>query len=248
MPNNKILEHWDRENTESMYDKYLLAAEIELIKQHLMPNTKILDSGCGEGEGTYVYSFTPGVIIHAADFSETRLKKASERLKGKDNVILKQVDFLAQYALDKDYDTIISQRFLINLMEWELQKKALLDFIGMLKSGGTIVMIEGSRQGVDMLNKFRSAFGMNPIPVQWYNLFLDDNALVDFMHQNACKLVSHDGLSVYFLLTRGIRPFFDSTLNWDSDFNRIASSVRVRDILSINNTRFSRLKLWVFQK
>ena len=57
--NEEVLEHWNRDDVESMYDKHLLNAEIELIKRRITPNTKILDAGCGEGEGTLAYSAIP---------------------------------------------------------------------------------------------------------------------------------------------------------------------------------------------
>ncbi len=51
MPNNQeqILEYWNRNDVESMYAKYLLSAETELIKARIPPNAKVLDAGCGEG-------------------------------------------------------------------------------------------------------------------------------------------------------------------------------------------------------
>jgi ubiquinone/menaquinone biosynthesis C-methylase UbiE len=242
-----LQEYWNREDVESMYDKHLLNAEIELIKQRILPNTKVLDVGCGEGEGTLVYSVITGVMIHAADFSETRLKKAAERLKVRENVVLKQVDFLAEYSLDNDYDIIISQRFLINLMEWRLQSKVLLGLGAMLKPGGRLVLLEGSKQGVASLNEFRAAWGLAPIPVKWHNLFFDDHVLIEFMQQAGFSLLEQDGLGTYFLLTRGIRPNLDKEVNWDCEFNRLAATRKMEDLLRFD-TQFSRLKLWVFQK
>jgi len=117
----------------------------------------------------------------------------------------------------------------------------------MLKPGGRLLMLEGSRQGVDSLNEFRAAFDLEPIPVKWHNLFFDDQALIDFMREHDHQLVTEDGLGTYFLLTRGIRPVFDQTLNWDSDFNRRAAAASTDALLQMGS-RFSRLKLWVFQK
>ena len=50
-----VLEYWNRDDVESMYDKNLLKLEIQLIKQRLTKNSKILDAGCGEGEGSNVW-------------------------------------------------------------------------------------------------------------------------------------------------------------------------------------------------
>ncbi|MEM3000925.1 MAG: class I SAM-dependent methyltransferase [Candidatus Nitrosocaldus sp.] len=246
----KILDYWNREDVESMYDKHLLNLEIELIKKRIPPNSKVLDAGCGEGEGVLIYSKTPGVIIHAADFSETRLKKASERLKGCKNVIFKKVDFLNSndcLSLDSDYDIIISQRFIINFTEWKLQCKVISNLMKMLKKGGRLLMMEGYKEGADSLNKIRKFFGLEPIPVRWHNLFISDNNLKRFMKKHGYKQLEEDGLGVYFLLTRGFRPLFERGLNWDCDFNKKASDRRLKEFFGFSD-KFSRLKLWVFQK
>lgn len=243
----QVLEYWNDNVVESMYDKNLLNAEIELIKRRIPENAKILDAGCGEGEGTIVYSSLPGATVHAVDFSETRLRKAQERLVDRTNVTLKQVDFLGDYALEDDYDVVVSQRFMINLMEWSLQQKVLLDLMSRLKPGGRLLMLEGSQQGVDSLNEFRSAWGLDPLPVKWHNLFFDDNALLEFMRENGHELEDHDGLGSYFLLTRGVRPKLDENLNWDCEFNSLAAARRTEELLDFG-PKFSRLKLWVFKK
>jgi len=245
--NSKILNYWNKDDVESMYDKHLLNAEINLIKKHIPENIKLLDAGCGEGEGTLSYSYIPGIKIHAVDFSNTRLKKAKKKLSKRNNITLKQVDFLDEYNLDKDYDVIVSQRFLINITNWDAQKKILLDLMSLLKRGGILIMMEGSKNGVDSLNKFRNAFNLKPIPVKWHNLFFDDDLLVDFMQEHSYKLLKKSGLGSYFFLTRGIRPIFDVDLNWDCEFNHIASTKETKEILGFEE-EFSRLKLWVFQK
>ena len=243
----EVLEYWNKDQVESMYDKNLLNLEIKLIKHNLKRNSKILDAGCGEGEGTLEYSKLEGSKIHGADFSETRLKKASKILSKKSNVILKRVNFLGDYSLDNDYDFIVSQRFLINLMEWKLQQKVLLDFKSMLKKGGKILMLEGSLDGVDQLNKFRQAFGLPAIPVKWHNLFFNDQILIKFMRENGFELIKEDGLGEYFVLTRGLRPYFEKELNWDSKFNEISGSSEIKGILKLGSN-CSRLKLWIFRK
>ena len=243
----QVLAYWNKHDVESMYDKHLLNAEIELIRRRITPPAKILDAGCGEGEGTLVYSEIPAVTVHAADFSETRLAMARQRLTGRENVLLKQVDFLAQHDCDNDYDFVISQRFLINLMEWPLQQKVLLDLMGRLKPGGRLLMLEGSRQGADSLNDLRSALALEPIPIKWHNLFFDDDLLISFMLHNGHRLIEQDGLGTYFMLSRAIRPALDAKVDWDCEFNRLAALPRTRELLAFTMA-FSRLKLFVFEK
>jgi hypothetical protein len=132
-------------------------------------------------------------------------------------------------------------------MEWSLQQKVILDLTSMLKPNGRLLMLEGSRQGVDSLNEFRAALGLKPIEIKWHNLFFDDQILVDFMRQNGYELTGEGGLGAYFLLTRGIKPTLTETLNWDCEFNRLAAASRTEELLRLGS-RFSRLKLWIFQK
>lgn len=249
MVHNKkeILEYWNKPDVESMYDKFLIRAEIDLISSKIFDGSKILDAGCGEGEGTLVYAQKTNAIVHAVDFSETRLLKAKERLSHLSNIKLQQVDFLSDYMIDDDYDYIVSQRFLINLMEWDLQKKVILDLTKHLKKGGKLLMLEGSEDGVKQLNDFRSIFGLSPIEIKWHNLFFKNDLLETFIKNNNLKIVERDGLGDYFLLTRGIRPYFDNNLNWDSTFNKISASINLKDCLNLRG-KFSRLILWVVEK
>ena len=243
---DEVLAYWNRPDVESMYDKHLLAAEIALIRQRIPRDSKILDAGCGEGEGTVIYAEVPGAVVDAADFSETRLKLAAERLTGRPNVRLLQVDFLKPHAgLDSDYDVIVSQRFLINIMDWERQKEVLLALARRLKPSGRLVMLEGSQDGVDSLNALRAALGLEPIPVRWHNRFFNDRQLIDLMEASGYKLLEEDGLGTYFMLTRGVRPTLDKRLNWDCSFNKLAAKPQVRELLGFT-TQFSRLRLWVF--
>ena len=245
--NKEVLAHWDNPDVESMYDKYLINIEINLINSKITEESKILDAGCGEGEGTYIYSQKKNVTVHAADFSETRLLKAKERLSNMSNVELMHIDFLSEYNVDHDYDYIISQRFLINLMEWELQKKVILDLVKHLKKGGKLLMLEGSEDGVNNLNNVRSFFGLEPIPVKWHNLFFKNDIFESFINENNLKIIEKDGLGEYFLLTRGIRPYFDKELDWNNEFNKISADTDLKKILNLKD-KFARLVLWVIEK
>ena len=245
--NKEVLEYWNNPEVESMYDKYLINLEINLIDSKISEGSKILDAGCGEGEGTLVYAQNKNTVIHAADFSETRLLKARERLSQSSNVNLMHIDFLSDYNIDDDYDFIISQRFLINLMEWELQKKVILDLTSHLKEGGKLLMLEGSEEGVEQLNVVRSFFGLEPIPVKWHNLFFKNDLLEPFLNDNNLKLIEKDGLGEYFFLTRGIRPYFHKELDWDVEYNKISSNTDLKNVLNLKEN-FARLVLWVIEK
>jgi SAM-dependent methyltransferase len=243
----RIRGFWDKEDVESMYDKHLLDGEILLVKARIPERAKVLDAGCGEGEATLAYSLVPGVRIDAFDFSETRLKKARARLEGRPNVSLRQMDALHPDGLQADYDVVVSQRFLINLTDWGLQRQVLVTLMRALRPGGRFLMLEGSQGGVRELDELRAAWGLPPIPVKWHNLFFDDDALASFMAEHGHTLQETQGLGAYFLLTRGVRPVLDAKLDWNSEFNRLAAGKKMEELLGLG-PRFSRLRLWVFEK
>jgi ubiquinone/menaquinone biosynthesis C-methylase UbiE len=246
-PPGAVLDYWNQDGVESMYDKHLLNAEINLVKSWIPRDAKLLDAGCGEGEGTLEYSRV-AATVHAADFSVTRLRKAEELLGNAPNVQFRQVDFRQPFTLDSDYDVVVTQRFLINLMEWEQQRRVITRLTGLLKPGGRLLMLEGSQPGVDELNRFRAACGLPPIPIRWHNRFFDDREMEQFIANSGWKLRAVQGMGGYFLLTRGVRPLLDSVLNWDCEFNRIAASPGLGELSAFDSLRFSRLKLWVVER
>src|SRR5436190_3873087 len=97
-----VLDYWNKDDVESMYDKHLLNGEISLLSSWIPPGTKLLDAGCGEGEGTLAYSRI-AATVHAADFSATRLRKAELLLDHAPNVQFRLVDFRQDFSLDSDY-------------------------------------------------------------------------------------------------------------------------------------------------
>lgn len=249
---SRQFEYWNNPEVISMYDKHLLNLEINLIKQNIKPGSAILDAGCGDCETTLEYSKIKDVHILGVDFSTIRLKKAFKRLyKVVDNIVLKPVDLLEDKEFTQDkFDYIVSQRFLINILDCEDQEKILNKFYNLLKPGGKLLMLEGSMLGHKRLNIIRKSFGLPEIEIRNHNLFFEDEKLKNFMQFPLGKkwiLDSIYSLGNYFLLTRVVRPFFEKDLNWNCSFNQIAATmVNLND--KFGNLHFSRLKLWVWQK
>jgi ubiquinone/menaquinone biosynthesis C-methylase UbiE len=243
----RVLEYWNQQDVESMYDKHLLNTEIQLIKGWIPRDAKILDVGCGEGEGTLEFSKI-AQSVHAVDFSTTRLELAKNRTELQDNIVYSNVDMLAPNSLDSEYDIIISQRFLINLLNWEQQKSVICDLMGRLKEGGRLLLLEGSQQGAETLNRIRNLCNLTPIPIKWHNRFLDDQELSNLIDEQGWTVCAQDGLGLYFLLTRAIRPLLDEVTQWDCSFNQIAARRELRDLCGIDQVSCSRLKLWVIAR
>lgn len=213
-----------------MPDKYAVELEVRAIKKQLGPGT-LLDVGCGEGENTVKFTQIKGIAVTGIDYAINRINLARKTCP---KATFIHAD-ITKKQLKEKYDYIVSQRFLINLPNWKSQKSVIKKLIGHLKPEGKLILCEGSLQGVKKLNQFRAKFKLEPIPIRWHNTFIDDNNLQTMVF----KLI--DGFGGFYLLTRGVRPFFDSFLNWDSRFNRLAKNVSL-------SSDYSRIKVWEYIK
>lgn len=250
------LDHWNDPDVESMYDKNLLKLEIESIKNELDISYEILDVGCGEGEGTVEYAKLVSKV-HAIDFSPTRLEKAKKNCAeaGVDNVQFDQVDMLDDGGpghfgsrktvfCQRKYDAIVCQRFLINLPSWEAQQKVILELFGMLKPRGKLILLEGSQKGAWQLDQARELLGLDPIPIKWHNVFIDDNKLFNFVFEHGFSLRHGTGFGSYFIATRLFAPRIDANHKWDSVLNEKASTLEFEKYMRFDGF-CSRLKLWI---
>lgn len=244
---DKILDYWNTDNVQSMYDKLLIEKEIEIISSHISKNSNILDVGCGEGEGTSQYASIEGVQIQAIDFSETRIRKAKARMKDRSNVEFKLIDLKKEFHFSRKFDYIITQRSLINLPNWECQKNVISRLIESLAPNGTIILCEGSVQGNDILNLFRNKMDLASIDIRWHNSFICDEKLQDLFEIKNYKSLESKNLGEYYFLTRGIRPVFEKDLNWDSGFNHMAKNIKLNTLIP-NIDSFAKVKIWVFKK
>lgn len=81
----------------------------------------------------------------------------------------KRIDLLEASVLelpfpDASFDVITSHRCLMALLSWDRQKIGLDEWARLLKPGGTLVLMEGTIEGLGRLNELRTAFSLEPTP------------------------------------------------------------------------------------
>jgi ubiquinone/menaquinone biosynthesis C-methylase UbiE len=203
-------EYWERPDTISIIDKNLHQLEIQFVLRHLRPDHTFADIGCGNGDATahYAAAVKQCVAIERSSFLRER---AAERIAevGLSNVTLVEGDLLDLSAHVGAFDVVLTQRSLINLPSWDLQKQALGEVYRALRPGGLYVMIENTNDANDVMNDYRGKVGLPPIPKHWHNLFLDMPVFTDFI-QDKFTLVERHGFSLYYLLTRVYVQMFAS--------------------------------------
>jgi predicted TPR repeat methyltransferase len=133
--------HWEDPKTVSLKDRNLQEIERHYITESLKKIGGIealADIGCGDGVDTaYWCDFAKDVTGY--DYSASMIKKARKNLRGKANLF--QIDLLKD-KLPHLFNVVITKRCLINLGNFENQKKVLLKINKSMKKKGHYVMLE----------------------------------------------------------------------------------------------------------
>jgi len=110
-------------------------------------------------------------FVDAFDYAENMVARARETY-GETNNRFFQDSILAPRTTGTDYDAALCIRVLINLANLEQQRQALDNLAGMLKRGGHLILIEGYREGFEVINALRAVIGLpsaHPAPINFYS-------------------------------------------------------------------------------
>ena len=151
-----------------------------LEKKIIPSNAKILDIGCGNGNTLEVISKKYADFhLVGVDYTSEMVNIAKERLLP--NVEFYQGDVRALSFSDETFDLVISERCVINVMDWNDQKVAITQINRVLNKGGMTLFIEGFDDALINLNDARKEFGLDPIPTPHHNLFFKKSLLLPFL-------------------------------------------------------------------
>jgi len=193
----KIKEYWEDPDTRSLIDVNLRSLESGIVKLYLKPEVEIIDIGCGDGSSTFEYgSYVKRCL--GIERSNHLLSRAQENMakKGRPNITFAVGDIMDLSRFAENFDLAITQRVLINLTSWELQKKAIENVRSVLKPGGLYVMIENTYEGHNSLNDFRKSVGLKEISIHWHNLYFHHADLIDFL-STRFTLIRHHTFDLY---------------------------------------------------
>jgi ubiquinone/menaquinone biosynthesis C-methylase UbiE len=255
-----LIEYWENKETISIIDKNLHTIEINAALSSLKSSDHIADIGCGDGTATVEYGKKVKSCI-GFERSNNLRKSASAAVKDSEltNITIKEADILTMNSITEEFDAIITQRLLINLLTWKEQEQGLLNIWKMLKPGGRYIMIENTTDSFAALNDMRSEVGLSPIPLHWHNKFFDYEQLMNFMNKKFKLLKTHD-LGLYYFLTRVYTQMFASFSGYgknatkDSIFEQSDKAARVifekfGDDIKIGKSRvFGPIQVFVFHK
>ena len=209
---DEIAETLDEKTTACDYN--LRELEIDTAAGYMKDGQRTLDIGCGLGYAVRQYAARKKIEAHGIDYSEKMIEAARELSRNNQEDLKGTVNFQTANVLELPYedgyfDVVSSSRCLMALLAWELQRRALVEVARVLKPGGTLVLMEGTFEGLDKLNYVREQFNLAPIAAdgrdRLFTLKFHEPELLDFCQSlYDCERIQRFGM--YYFITRVIHP------------------------------------------
>ncbi len=197
MEQNAIKAHWEnwaqiykdslRATTKSPTPKMVEIHTFVRAIRKVMENTgrttlNILEAGCGHGRNCLsLLEHFPDCTFSGFDFVPEMIESA-KTLREQRTISPEKVHFSVGNVLYPDFkpesfDVIFTNRCLINLNSDALQHEAIGKLAGLLKTGGTLLMLENSMASYTNQNKAREAVGLEARTPAEFNHFLNEDTL-----------------------------------------------------------------------
>jgi len=247
----ETLDHWNEraklaKSPEEIthFDTNQRRFEINTLLTFLEPNDVILDLGCGNGYSSNIFKERVKQIV-GGDFSPEMIRRARQEVVG-DNVEFIQID-ARKFNLDRKFTKVITQRCLINILDWDEQKKAIHNIHNHLAKDGIFLMLEGSYDGRKNLNELRVKLKLDELTPVQYNLDFKLDQTNSFLSQ-FFDILDYKTFGLYEFITRIIYPQYISPEqpHYGSKFHEVGEKL----LFNVNDRfpEISKLGLWVLKK
>jgi SAM-dependent methyltransferase len=220
----------------SWSDHRVIELEIDAIGSRVASAGRVLDVGCANGYSSARYAAL-GAQVVGVDFVPEMVEHANTRRAGLPPQVARRLEFAvgdirALEFEDASFDAVVSTRVVINLPSWEEQRRGLGECARVLRSGGLLLLSEATEQGWRRLNALRREWGLPDIPVPSFNLYLDQERLVETLAAEFELEGVVDFASSYYVATRLLKPLLAAVASIsvdvadpDAELNRWAATL-----------------------
>ena len=155
-------------------DFLLKNLEVKNILKLIKENKTVLDIGCGNGETLLTICESKNCTGKGIDFSSDMISLAKSNKEGSfpTGTVEFEVGNILELNEKEVFDYILTERCLINVETEKEQKNCFDKIIDHLKIGGTYIMVESFKEGLDKINSLRTDLHLEEISVPWHNTFL----------------------------------------------------------------------------
>lgn len=212
-----VRNHWETQGREyqgeiraTSSDPIAYRMETEELLKHLSTGQRVLSVGCGNGLRELEICSKKKIYIEGVDYSIEMIEAAKKNLLNAmdSKKMIGEVKFfegdVLNLSINNQYDMAYSCRCLINLGNHDLHIKAIDNILDTLKPQGIYLMIEGTKQGLEEINKIRESFSLHSIEECWYNVFLDEEKIENHIKEKGASIEIINFNSTYYLISRTI--------------------------------------------
>lgn len=213
--NDFIKDSWDNQADKyreshwaSWGDSYAISLEIDNISKYIKEGDIVLDAGCANGYSTFEQLKRNKIKIFGIDFSEKMISYAEARKNESqhgDQIEFNTGDIRDIHFKDNFFDVTYTTRVLINLPNWEEQKKGIKECIRVTKKGGIVILSEAFWEPLVLLNSLRSLKNLPSLIEHDFNRYFKKDQLEKFLTSSNLRYENNDFSSIYYLGSRFLR-------------------------------------------
>jgi SAM-dependent methyltransferase len=219
--------------------------EISVLLELINKKDTVLDVGCGNGYSSQIFA-EHCKEVSGLDFSPAMIERAKKENPGKGNISYFVGD-ARDFMFKQTFSVVITERCLINIMDWEEQKKAIANIANHVKSGGYFLMMEGLHDGRKNLDLTRTKLGLSPLSIVNHNLDFHKMRTEEWL-KKFFRIEEVRTFGTYEFITRVIYPLviLPKEPSYGSPFHKTALNV-CRNMQDAHS-EISKLILWILRK
>jgi len=206
---NSNAEKYKGSHQASWGDEYAIQLETANISSNIKDGDNVLDVGCANGFAAIMQCAAHNLkSMTGVDFSESMIKFAQENKADseyRDILTFKMGDVRDLPLPDETYDVTYTTRVLINLPNWEEQKKGMTECLRVTKKGGTVIFSEAFWEPLARLNALRALAGLDSLVEHDFNRYIKKERMEAFMTELGFQFACVDFSSVYYIGSRFLR-------------------------------------------
>jgi SAM-dependent methyltransferase len=212
----RIAESYGENGLSTIKDQVIRDAEMiffldqikDILNQSKNENPTLLDIGCGNGFLLKTISENfPSIKLTGLEFTPELFTIAQERKLP--NCIVYNGDAREPFPFEEQFDVIVTERTIINLLSWKQQAMAFQNIYKHLRPGGFYLMSESFKESWTLMNMARKEFLLEEIPISKHNVYLSESGIKSMKKIGFEEIEGvhpSNYLSTHFYVTRVLHP------------------------------------------